>query len=166
MGRLYIGSTSRSFHVKRQNPTVLGQVGDGTRLAHIYRVPRYRQPGRDDVAKTDHLGDLAVELDPQHTIEMPVADKEPAMKRFERILRSARDEKRKRNGRRILRVELTDVRHDGETVRAVPSIDADNVAAADVGADKCNQCVRGLADERDVNHPTEGEPDHSFRETA
>jgi hypothetical protein len=91
---------------------------------------------------------------------MPVGDKEPAMKRFERVLGSTRDEKRKRNSRRILRVELANVGDDCETVRAVHSIDADNVAPANVRADKGDQCVRSLADKRDVNHPTEREALH------
>ena len=40
------------------------------------------------------------------------------------------------NGRRIGHVERSNVRDDGETVWAVHSVDADNVAAAHVRADE------------------------------
>ena len=42
---------------------VLGQVGNGTSLGHVDRVPRHRQSSRDGVSERDELADLAVERD-------------------------------------------------------------------------------------------------------
>src|SRR6266540_7425507 len=60
--------------------------------------------------------------------------------------------------------ELANVRDDGEAVWAVHSVDADHVAAADVRTDESDQYVRGLADERDVDRPTDA--DDRLRQTA
>ena len=51
--------------------------------------------------------------------------------------------------------------------RAVHAVDADDVTAADVRADEGDQCVRSLADERDVHRPAEADAgDHRLRQTA
>src|SRR5262249_10218114 len=55
---------------------------------------------------------------------------------------------------------------DGETVWAVHAVDAVHVAAADVRADESDQYVRFLADERDVDRPTEADGGDRFRQTA
>ncbi len=122
---------------ERHDLAVLGQVGDGAGLGHVHRVAPHRQPGRDDVAERDQLGDLAVEGDPQHAVVVPVGDQEPAAVGLQRVLDSGRDEERR--ARRIGQGERADVRDDGEAVRAVHPVDADHVAAADVGADEGDQ---------------------------
>ena len=70
----------------------------------------------------------------------------------------------KRNGRRIVHVEIANVRNDSETVWAVHSVDAVNVAAADVR--EGDQYVRGLADERDVDCATDADRRDRLRQTA
>ena len=107
-------------------------MGDGAGLGHVHRIASHRQPGRDDVVERDQHADLAVECDPQHAVEVPIGDQEAATVGLQRVLDSGRDEERKRNGRRIGQVERANVRDDGETVWAVHSVDAVNVAAADV----------------------------------
>src|SRR5207244_912207 len=54
--------------------------------------------------------------------------------------------------------------NDGETVWAVHSVDADNVAGAELRADEGDQCVRDVVDERDVDRPTDA--DDRGRQTA
>ena len=142
---------------ERHNLAVLGQVGDGAGLGHVHRVARHRQPGRDDVVERDQLGDLAVECDPQHAVVVPIGDQEPATVGLQRVLESGRDESETEWSADCARVNCADVRDDGETVWAVHSVDADNVAAADVRADEGDQYVRGLADERDVDRPTDAD---------
>ena len=139
-----------------------GRWGTGPASAMYTVLPRYRQPGRDDVVERDQLGDLAVERDPQHPVVVPIGDQEPAAEGFQRVLDSGRDVERR--VRRIAQGERADVRDDGEAVRAVHPVDADDVAAADVGADEGDQYVRGVADERDVDRPAEA--DDRPRQTA
>ena len=141
------------FGSERHHLAVLGQVRDGAGLGHVHRVAPYRQPGRDDVVERDQLGDLAVERDPQHPVVVPVGDQEPATVGFQRVLESGRDVER--SARRIAHGERADVGDDGEAAWAVDPVDADNVGAADVGADQGDQCVRGLTDERDVDRPAD-----------
>jgi hypothetical protein len=86
---------------------------------------------------------------------------------LQRILESSRDVER--SGRRIGQVELANVSDDSEIVWAVYSVDAVNVAAADVRADESDQCVRDVVDERDVDRPTDAETtdaDDRRRQTA
>jgi hypothetical protein len=98
-------------------------------------LPDTGQPSRDDVVERNQHGNLAVASDPQHAVEVPVSDQEPATVGLQRVLESGTDGDRKRNGRRLVQVELANVRDDGETVWAVHSVDAVDVAAANVGAD-------------------------------
>ena len=79
------------FGLNDYNLAVLGPVGDGAGLGHVHRVARHRQPGRDDVAERDQLADLAVEGDPQHAVEVPIGDQEPATVGLQRVLDSGRD---------------------------------------------------------------------------
>ena len=144
-----------------------GRWGTGPASAMYTRVASHLQPGRDDVVERDQHGDLAVECDPQHAVEVPIGDQESATVGLQRILESGRDVER--SGRRIGQVELANVSDDRETVWAVHSVDADNVAAADVRADEGDQYVRGVADERDVDRPTDERPtdaDDRCRQTA
>ena len=97
---------------------------------------------------------------------MPIGHQEPATEGLQRVLDSGRDEERKRNGRRIVDVEVANVRNDSETVWAVHSVDAVNVAAADVRVDEGDQHIRGLADERDVDRPTDADRRDRLRQTA
>ena len=63
----------------------------------------------------------------------------------------------------------SNVSDDCETVWTVYSVDAVNVAAADVRADEGDQCVRDVVDERDVDRPTDDRPtdaDDRCRQTA
>ena len=142
-------------------------MGDGAGLGHVDRIASHLQPGRDDVVERDQHGDLAVECDPQHAVEVPIGDQEAATVGLQRELESGRDDER--SGRRIGQVELANVSDDGETVWAVYSVDAVNVAAADVRADEGDQCVRDVVDERDVDRPTDDRPtdaDDRGRQTA
>jgi hypothetical protein len=75
-------------------------VGDGADLGHVNGRAPHREPGRDDVAEGDRLGDLAIELDPVHAVVVAIGHKEPAAIRFERVLESARNVER--GGRRVL----------------------------------------------------------------
>ena len=155
------------FRPERHNLAVLGQVGDGAGLGHVDRIASHLQPGRDDVVERDQHGDLAVECDPQHAVEVPIGDQEAATVGLQRVLESGRDDER--SGRRIGQVERANVSDDGETVWAVYSVDAVNVAAADVRADEGDQCVRDVVDERDVDRPTDDRPtdaDDRWRQTA
>ena len=101
---------------ERHNLAGLGQVGDGAGLGHVDRIASHRQPGRDDVVECDEHGDLAVEGDPQHAVEVPIGDQEAAAVCFYRELESGRDDDLERDGRRIGQVELADVSDDSETV--------------------------------------------------
>ena len=71
---------------ERHHLAGLRQVGDGAGLGHVDRVAPHRQPGRDDVAERDLLGDVAVEFDVQHAVVVPVGDQEPAAVRLQRVL--------------------------------------------------------------------------------
>ena len=142
------------LELERHNLAVLGQVGDGAGLGHVHCIAPYRQPGRDDVVELDQHGDLAVECDLQHSVEVPIGDQEPATVGLQRVLESGPDGDIKTR-RLIGQVERANVCNDGETVWAVHSVDAVNVAAADVRADEGNQCVRDVVDERDVDRPTD-----------
>ena len=93
---------------------------------------------------------------------VPVGDQEPAPVGLQRVLDSGWDVNRK--SRRMAQGERADVGDDGEAVGAVDSVDADDVAAADVGADNGDQRVRGPADERDVGRAAEA--DDRLRQTA
>ena len=104
---------------------VLRLVGDGSGLGDVDRVARDGQPGRDDVAERDQLGDLAIAGDPQHPVVVPVGDEEPAAEGFDRVLEAGGDEEVRR--RRIGDGPRADVRDDGGAVRAVHSVDADDV---------------------------------------
>jgi hypothetical protein len=86
---------------------------------------------------------------------VPIGDEEPATVGLQRVLESGRDVEV--SVRRIGQVELANVSNDGETLWAVHSVDADNIAAADVRTDEGDQYVRGLADERDVDRPTDAD---------
>ena len=147
---------------ERHNLAVLRQVGDRAGLGHVHRVAHHGKSGRDDVVERNQLGDLAVECDRQHAVVVPIGDQEPVTEDFHRILDASRDEERCVRG--ILQSEGADVRDDGETVRPVHSVDADNVAAAHVRGDKGNQRVRSLTDERDVHRPADA--DDTGRQTA
>ncbi len=129
----YLRSGGR-FRPERHNLAGLGQVGVGAALGHVDRIASHRQPGRDDVVEVDEHGDLAVEGDPQHAVEVRIGDQEAAAVCFYRELESGRDVDRERDGRRIEQVERADVSDDSETVWAVHSVDADNVGAAGVRA--------------------------------
>ena len=52
-----------------------------------------------------------------------------------------------------------------ETVWAVYPVDADDVAAAPVGADEGDQYVRGLTDERDIHRSADADTER-LRQTA
>ena len=65
----------------------------------------------------------------------------------------------------LAKLNCANVRDDGETVWAVHSVDAVNVAAADVRADEGDQYVRDVVDERDVDRPTDADVDRC-RQTA
>ena len=160
------GGRLRPAGLELNNLAVLGKVGDRAGLGHVHRIARHHQAGRDDVVERDQHGDLAVAADPQHAIEVPVSDQETAPVGLQRVLEPAVGGDRKLDGRRIVQVELANVRDDGETVWAVHSIDAVNVAAVDVRADQGDQYVRGLADERDVDRPTNADGLDRFRQTA
>jgi hypothetical protein len=129
-------------------------VGDGAGLGHVHRVASHFQPGRNDVVERDQHGDLAVECDPQHAVEVPIGDQEAATVGLQRVLESGRNVEL--SVRRIGQVELADVSDDGETVWAIHSVYADNIAAAQVRADEGDQCVRDVVDECDVDRPTDG----------
>jgi len=68
-----------------------GRWGDGAGLGHVHRIALHRQPGRDDVAERDKHGDLAVECDPEHAVEVPIGDQEPATIGLQRVLESGLD---------------------------------------------------------------------------
>ena len=111
-------------------------MGDRTRLCHVDRIARYRQASRHDVAESDHLGDLSLQCHLQHAIEVSIGDQKSTVKRFERVLGTARDEELKRNRGRIICGELADVGYNSETFRTVHAVNADDVAAANVRADQ------------------------------
>ena len=73
---------------------VLRNVGNGSGLGDVDRVARDGQPGRDDVAERDQLGNLAIAGDPQHPVVVPVGDEEPAAEGFDRVLEAGGDEER------------------------------------------------------------------------
>src|SRR6266446_945355 len=131
-------------------------MGHGAGLGHVHSIAPHLQTGGDDVVERDQHGDLAVECDPQHAVEVPIGDQEAATVGLQRVLESGRDDER--SGRRIGQVELANVSHDRETVWAVHSVDTVNVAAADVRADEGDQRVRDVVDERDVDRPTDDRP--------
>ena len=93
---------------------------------------------------------------------VPIGDQELAAVGLQRVLDSGRDVER--SCRRICQGERADVRDHGEAVGAVDSVDADDVAAADVGTDKGDQCVRCPADERYVDGAADA--DDRRRQTA
>src|SRR5213079_2210798 len=161
----YLRSGGR-FRPERHNLAGLGRVGVGATLGHEDGVAEHHQPGRDDVVEVDEHGDLAVEGDPQHAVEVRIGDQEAAAIFFYRELESGREVEVERDGRRIEHVELADVSDDSETRRAVHSVDADNVGAAGVQGDGSDQCVSGLADERDVDYPTITNAEESGWQTA
>ena len=97
---------------ERHNLAVLGQVGDGAGLGHVDRIASHLQPGRDDVVERDQHGDLAVERDSQHAVEVPIGDQEAATVGLQRVLESGRDDEW--SGRRIGQVELANVSDDGK----------------------------------------------------
>jgi len=97
---------------ERHHLAVFGQVRDGAGLGHVNGVAPYREPGRDDIAEGDQLGDLAVKRDPVHAVVVAIGDQEPATIRLERVLNSAWDVER--SVRRVVDGELADVRDHGE----------------------------------------------------
>ena len=137
-------------------------MGDRARLGHVDRVARGLQPGRDDVAELDEHADIAGVGDLVDPVVVPIGDQEPAAVGLQRVLDSGRDVDR--NSRRIAQGERADVRDHGEAVGAVDSVDADDVAAADVGSDSSDQCVRRPADERYVGGAADA--DDRLRQTA
>ena len=70
--------SGRRFLPERHNLAVLGQVGVGAGLGHVHPVTSHLQPGRDDVPERDKHGNLAVEWDPQHAVEVRIGDQEAA----------------------------------------------------------------------------------------
>src|SRR6266581_2600425 len=126
----YLRSGGR-FRLERHNLAGLGQVGVGAGLGHVHRIASHLQPGRDDVVERDQHGDLPVECDPQHAVEVRIGDQEAATVALQRVLESGVDEVIKGHGWRIVQVELANVSNDGETVWAVHSVDAVNVAAGE-----------------------------------
>ena len=145
----------RRLRSEHDYPAFLRLVGEGSGLGDVDRVARDGQPGRDDVAERDQLGNLAIAGDPQHPVVVPVGDEEPAAEGFDRVLEAGGDEEVRR--RRIGHGERAEVRDDGKAVRAVHSVDADDIVALEVRADAGDQRVRGPADEGDIDHPAADE---------
>ena len=133
-------------------------MGVGAGLGHVHRVASHLQPSLNDVVEVDQHADLTLECDPQHAVEVRIGDQEAATVSLQRELESGRDDtSRAGNDRRIVQIELADVRDDGKTVWTIHSVDAVNVAAADVRANEGDQCVRNVVDERDVDRPTDAQ---------
>ena len=53
--------------------------------------------------------------------------------------------------------ERANVRNDAELRRAIDAVDADHIVATNVGSHQRDQHVRGLADERHIDRPTDAE---------
>jgi Type ISP C-terminal specificity domain len=70
-------------------------VRDRAGLGHVYRVARYREPGRDDVVERDQHAYRAVDPDPQHPIKVPIGDQEPTPVGLDRVRDSGPDEEGK-----------------------------------------------------------------------
>src|SRR4029453_12125326 len=131
---------------------VLRQVGDGSGLGEVDRVTRDCQPGRDNVAERNHLGNLAVEGDPQHPVVVPVGNEKPAAEGFDRVLPARGDEEV--GDWRIGHGERADVRDNGGAPWTVHTVDADDGVTPDVRADAGNQRGGGPANEGDIDHAT------------
>jgi hypothetical protein len=142
--------------MERYNLAVLRQEGDRAGLSHVHRIAPHLQPCRDDIVELDQHADLTVQCDSQHPVEVPIGDQEATTVGLQRVLESGRDVER--SGRRIGQVELANVCNDREAVWAVYSVNAVNIAAADVGADEGDQCISDVVDERDVDRPTDERP--------
>src|SRR5207247_3951199 len=83
----YLRSGGRT-RPERHNLAGLGRVGVGAGLGHVDRVAVHRQPGRDDVVERDQHGDLAVECDPQHAVEVRIGDPAAAAEGLYGVLES------------------------------------------------------------------------------
>jgi formylglycine-generating enzyme required for sulfatase activity len=129
-------------------------MGNRTGFRDVDCVASHRQPGRDDIAEGDHLGDFAVQGDPQHAVMVPVGDDEPAAVGNDRILEARGDEEVR--GRRMGDGPGAEVGHDGKAVRAVHPVDADDIVQAriEVRANAGDQRVGGPVEEGDIDHPT------------
>jgi hypothetical protein len=145
----------RRLRSEHDYPAVLRLVGDGSGLGDVDRVARDGQPGRDDVAERDQLGNLAIAGDPQHPVVVPVGDEEPAAEGFDRLLEAGGDEEVRR--RRMVFGPRAEVRDDGKAVRAVHSVNAYDVIALEVRGDAGDQRIRGPAEEGDIDYPATDE---------
>ena len=109
---------------ERHHLAVLGPVGDGAGLGHVYRVARHRQPGRDDVVERDRLGDLTVEGDPN---PLPAGVDLCAYRIVQEALTNTLKHARPANARVTIRYRANDVElevlDDGQGIGNLPSAD-------------------------------------------
>src|SRR5687767_10222885 len=109
-------------------------MGSGPGLCQVHRIARYREPCRNDVAEHFNHADLAVALDIQHTVVVPISDQETAAVRFYRVLDTRVNEER--STRRVTQGECADVGDDGKAVWSIHSVNPDHAGAADIWANE------------------------------
>src|SRR6266498_1625495 len=128
---------------------------NGAGFSHVDGVASHRQPGRDDIAEGDYLGNLAIQGYPQHAVMVPICNEEPVVEGFDCVLESARDEEFScwRMGYR----PRPDVGYDAKVFWTVHAVDADDIMAPEVWGDAGDQRVRGPAEEGDIDYPATDE---------
>ena len=142
-----------------------------TSFREIDGVTGHREPGRDDVAETDQLGNRSVQADAKHAVVVAVRHEEPAPIRLQGVLHAGWNDEREPD-RRVLAGEGPDVRDQGRARWPIDAVDPDGSGMAreqvvgKLGSDDAHESVRGRADERDVHDAAERELAKPPRETT